>query len=256
MPSPVKADRLVVVAYDDRVMMNKQPTGEETRPKPPDMPGGRLQVLATEHWSLLATRSLTYMESFARAGMFLTVLTGAVVALALFAQVNHETFVVAAILILSIVVFVGLVTMGRIGALNIENVHWVAGMNRLRHAYLEMYPDLEPYFIVGTHDDMRGIMLTMDLPTEARGGTLRRVAAGLVTLPAMLSIIVGVVAGVLGALVAGWFGAPTLAAIAVAATIFLVMNIVLAFMGTRAFFAFVGRMPARFPSPSEPSAAR
>jgi hypothetical protein len=258
MPFPAKADLLVVVAYDDRVMVNEQPTGEETRPKPPDSPGGRLQVLATEHWSLLATRSLTYLESFTRASMFLTVLTGAVVALALFAQVDHfhETFVVAAILILSVVVFVGLVTMSRIGALNIENVHWVAGMNRLRHAYLEMYPDLEPYFIAGTHDDMRGVMLTMDLPTEARGGLLRRVAAGLSSLPAMLSIIVGVVAGVLGALVAGLFGAPTLVAIAVAATIPLVMNTVLAFMGTRAFFAYVGRMPARFPSPSEPSAAR
>jgi ABC-type transporter Mla maintaining outer membrane lipid asymmetry permease subunit MlaE len=239
-------------------MMNQPPTGEETRPKPPDIPGGRLQVLATEHWSLLATRSLTYMESFTRASMFLTVLTGAVVALALFAQVDHfhETFVVAAILILSVVVFVGLVTMGRIAALNIENVHWVAGMNRLRHAYVEMYPDLEPYFIAGTHDDMRGILLTMDLPADAGGGALSRVAAGLLTLPAMLSIIVGVVAGVLGALVAGSFGAPTLAGIAVAAAIFLVLNIVLALSFTRAFFVYVGRMPARFPSPSKPPAAR
>ena len=239
-------------------MTNEPSAQQETRPNPPDPSAGRLQVLATEHWSLLATRSLTYMESFTRASMFLTVLTGAVVALALFAQVDHfhETFVVAAILILSVVVFVGLVTMGRIGALNIENVHWVAGMNRLRHAYLEMYPDLEPYFVTGTHDDMRGVMLTMDLPAEARGGILSRVAAGLASLPAMLSIIVGVVAGVLGALVAGIFGAPTLVAIAVAATIPLVMNTVLAFMGTRAFFAYVGRMPARFPSPSEPPAAR
>jgi len=239
-------------------MTNGPSAQQETRPNPPDASAGRLQVLATEHWSLLATRSLTYMESFTRASMFLTVLTGAVVALALFAQVDHfhETFVVAAILVLSVVVFVGLVTMGRIGALNIENVHWVAGMNRLRHAYLEMYPDLEPYFIAGTHDDMRGVMLTMDLPTEARGGALRRAAAGLLTLPAMLSIIVGVVAGVLGALVAGLVGAPTLVAIAVAATIPLVMNVVLAFMGTRAFFAYVRRMPARFPSPSKPPASR
>ena len=248
----------MALAYDDRVMTNEPSAQQDTRPNPPDASAGRLQVLATEHWSLLATRSLTYMESFTRASMFLTVLTGAVVALALFAQVDHfhETFVVAAILILSVVVFVGLVTMGRIGALNIENVHWVAGMNRLRHAYLEMYPDLEPYFIAGTHDDMRGVMLTMDLATEARGGLLSRVTAGLTSLPAMLSIIVGVVAGVLGALVAGLFGAPTLLAIAVAATIPLVMNAVLAFMGTRAFFAYVERMPARFPSPSKPPATR
>src|ERR1700737_1125852 len=126
----------MALAYDDRVMTNEPSAQQETRPNPPDASSGRLQVLATEPWSLLATRSPTFMESFPRASMFLTVLTGAVVALALFAQVDHfhETFVVAAILILSVVVFVGLVTMGRIGALKIENIHSVAGMNRLRHA--------------------------------------------------------------------------------------------------------------------------
>jgi len=45
-----------------------------------------LQVLATEHWGLLATRSLAWNESFTRAGMFLTTLSGAIVALALIAQ--------------------------------------------------------------------------------------------------------------------------------------------------------------------------
>ena len=39
----------------------------------------RIQILASEHWSLLATRNLSWNESFSRATMFLTVLTGAVV---------------------------------------------------------------------------------------------------------------------------------------------------------------------------------
>ena len=42
----------------------------------------RLQILSTEHWSLLASRSLAWNESFSRAGMFLTTLTGSIVALA------------------------------------------------------------------------------------------------------------------------------------------------------------------------------
>jgi hypothetical protein len=37
---------------------------------PPSRPesgdAGKLQILATEHWSLLATRSLTYTESLSR----------------------------------------------------------------------------------------------------------------------------------------------------------------------------------------------
>jgi hypothetical protein len=38
-----------------------------------------MQVLTTEHWSLLATRSQGFNEAFARAGLFLTILTGSVV---------------------------------------------------------------------------------------------------------------------------------------------------------------------------------
>ena len=68
--------------------------GPEPAPTPPSDPvpdtsdGGtpialQLQVLSTEHWSLLASRSLAWNESFARAGMFLSALSGAIVALAL-----------------------------------------------------------------------------------------------------------------------------------------------------------------------------
>ena len=43
----------------------------------------RMQILATEHWSLLATRSITYGAIYSRATIFLTVASAAVVALAL-----------------------------------------------------------------------------------------------------------------------------------------------------------------------------
>jgi hypothetical protein len=46
----------------------------------------RLQVLATEHWSLLATRTMLWNESFSRTGMFLTVVSASVVGLALVGQ--------------------------------------------------------------------------------------------------------------------------------------------------------------------------
>ncbi|HLB78229.1 MAG TPA: hypothetical protein VJO72_14460, partial [Candidatus Dormibacteraeota bacterium] len=50
---------------------------------------GKLQILATEHWSLLATRSLTYTESLNRVTIFLAILSGAMIALALVAQVDR-----------------------------------------------------------------------------------------------------------------------------------------------------------------------
>ena len=71
--------------------------------------GARIQILATEHWSLLATRSLTYTESFSRVSMFFSVLSGAVISLALIAQAGRfgQVFLIAAILLLSTVLFVG-----------------------------------------------------------------------------------------------------------------------------------------------------
>ena len=50
----------------------------EGMPTPADsMPARRAQFLATEHWSLLATRSLSWNESFSRSSMFLTSLSTA-----------------------------------------------------------------------------------------------------------------------------------------------------------------------------------
>src|SRR5580765_7476200 len=104
---------------------------------------GKLQILATEHWSLLATRSLTYTESLGRVSMFLGILSGAVIALALVAQADRfgMTFILIAILTLSVVLFSGVATIARLMSLNRDDFRWVLGMNRLRHAYLELHPE-------------------------------------------------------------------------------------------------------------------
>src|SRR5437879_12707843 len=73
-----------------------------------------MQSLSTEYWSLLATRSLGYTEFFGRANMFFSVLSGAVIALALIAQAGRfETFIVTAMLLLAITFFVGIATIAR-----------------------------------------------------------------------------------------------------------------------------------------------
>ena len=54
---------------------------------PPHLADPRaLTILTTEHWSLLTARSLVYNEAFARGGMFLTFLTGTLVALGFVSQ--------------------------------------------------------------------------------------------------------------------------------------------------------------------------
>src|SRR6202011_5161434 len=119
-------------------------------------PGGRkpggaetLQILATEHWSMLATRALTYNEALSRVTIFLAILSGALIALALVAQADHfgAIFIWIAIPMLALVIFTGLATISRLTVLNGDDYRWVIGMNRLRHAYVDLHPELEQYFI-------------------------------------------------------------------------------------------------------------
>src|SRR3989441_10489319 len=167
----------------------------------------KLQVLATEHWSLLATRSLTYTESLGRINMFLAILSGAVIALALVAQAAHfgRAFISVAVFMLSVVLLVGVFTIARLTSLNGDDFRWVLGMNRLRNAYLELHPELEPHFVTSPYDDLPGALETLgiDISGADRLGSLLH---GLQTLPGMLSLIVASVAGAIGGLIAVGFG--------------------------------------------------
>jgi hypothetical protein len=119
-----------------------------------------LQILATEHWSLLATRSLVYTEAMARTSIFIAALSGAVVALALVAQASEfgDGFVAFALVLLPVVYFLGWVTIVRLSQVNHENARWVQGMNRIRNAYLQIAPELEPYFVTSKYDDNAGVL--------------------------------------------------------------------------------------------------
>lgn len=171
----------------------------------------RVQLLTAEHWSLLATRSLSWNESFARAGMFLTLLTGAVVALALVAQATAfgSAFLTFALLLLPVVFFVGSSTFVRLNEINEEDLMWVRGMNRLRRAYLEIDPGIEQYLVTGWTEDVVGVLRTFGAPGGA-GIQVPSVRANimhaLVTTPAMILIVNGVVAAVLVGLLIAQFG--------------------------------------------------
>ena len=160
----------------------------------------QLQILATEHWSLLATRSLSWTESFSRATMFLTLLSGAIVALALVAQATSFSgpFQTFALLLLPLVIIVGWTTFVRLTEVNNEDAYWVTGMNRLRRAYTELEPDLAPYFITGTTDDAEGMRKTYG----AHGGGIGLHV--LITVPATVAFVNSALFGVLVVVIANW----------------------------------------------------
>jgi hypothetical protein len=209
-------------------------------------------VLSTEHWSLLTTRSLAYSESFSRVEIFLALLTGSIVGLALVAQVDRyqHAFHIAAILLLSVVLFVGLATIGRLAQLNCEDMRCVVGMNRLRRGYLDLHPELEPYFLSASHDDLPGVMHTLNMDMAPGRWRLHDVTHGFQTLPTMLGVIVSVVAGVLAAVIVSALGGSIVLIPVTASVVFVAMALVLGILTRRAFDRFARTCEARFPSDS------
>ena len=182
----------------------------------------RLQILSTEHWSLLASRGLAWNEIFSRAGMFLSTLSGSMVALGLIAGVDGfgDAFFIFALVILPVVLFIGFGTWERMGAANFHDAMTVFGMNRIRGAYLEIAPDLRPYFVMGVHDDPAGIGITMGVPP----GTPPIVHL-LASTPFLVVVINAVLGGAIAAIAIGRFAHPDpivvlLAGLAVALTVF------------------------------------
>ncbi len=179
-------------------------TTHGTTPPSRGEPGGdprEAQFLATEHWSLLATRSLSWNEAFSRTGMFLSTLSAATVALALVgpATAFGPEFVIFALVILATTLFLGLATFVRLTQVNNEDLYWVAGMNRLRSAYVRLVPGIEHEFFAGWTLDSPGISRSFAaIDVISKPSPLHM----LVTTPAVVGIISSAIAGVIAGLVA------------------------------------------------------
>lgn len=220
---------------------------ESPAPTGPETPVAiQLQVLATEHWGLLATRSLAWNESFTRAGMFLSALSGGIVALALIAQATSfgDGFVAFALVILPILLFIGLTTTRRIGGSNSYDAMCVVGMNRIRHRYLQLAPEVAPFLVMPGSDDAASLDL-------AAGRSLGRNLAVeiIVSTPFVLAVINSVIVGVIIAIVGLQLGMSNAAGIAVAILGGMVMIGLQALVAQRAIAGGMRGFKAKFPAP-------
>ncbi len=209
-----------------------------------------LQILTTEHWSLLTARSLAYNEAFTRGGMFLAFLSTSFVALALVSQAMsfQDSFLIIAAIVLAFDVIIGLTTYARIIGANQDDLRALHGMARIRHGYTQIAPIVEPYFTTGTHDDVRGAMLSYGTPARTGIGLI---LYGISTSGGMIglinSLVVGVLAGVLVLLThlpGEWaVGAGVVAAVAAFA---------ITFATTRGYIERHTDLESLFPSPPQP----
>lgn len=194
-----------------------------------------LQILTTEHWSLLAARNLVYTEAMSRASLFIAALSGAIVSLALVAQATDfgRGFVAFALVLLPVVFLLGLSTVARLAQVNAEDATWMRGMNRIRHAYLEIAPELEPYFVTSRYDDDAGILQS----AMATRGPMPR-AQPFIAIPGVVATLDAVVAGAVAGIAAHGLDVGIVGSLAVATTGFLIT--------VACFGAWAGRTIARF----------
>jgi hypothetical protein len=219
---------------------------------PPNLADPRaLQILSTEHWSLLTARSLVYNESFTRGGMFLTVLSASLVALGFVYQGAGAgpDFPMIAIAILALDLFIGVATLGRLIAATTEEITALQATARIRHAYLEMVPSIAPYISTAVHDDIESVLSAYGpSASRERPTVLPVITHGLTTMPGMISVIDATLAGGLAAAVVAALGGDTRLAVLVGVLAAGLAMLALFGVQTRTFTAQGRRFVARFPA--------
>jgi hypothetical protein len=211
-------------------------------------PSVRAQLLATEHWSLLASRSTTQNELLVRIAIFLTLVSASIVSLALVGQATDfdGRFDVFAIVLFAILLLVGTLTLLRVFNGSTEDAAYVIGMNRLRAGYAELDPGIDRYFITSAHDDDRGMN-----QTYAFFGDISAFVQVLASSAMIILVVDTVVSGVLAGLIANAAdGSGVVIAIAAAAagTGYLIAWI---WYTARRIMAQQRRYEALFPHPAE-----
>jgi hypothetical protein len=200
----------------------------------------RAQILSTEHWSLLATRALSWNEAFSRSGMFLSTLSAATVALALAssAMSSSGAFPIFALIVLAVTLFLGTATYVRLLQVNNEDLYWVTGMNILRGEYTKLVPGIERSFVSGHTLDVEGIARTFGAFDVTSNPSPFHM---LITTPAVVGVITSAIAGVMAGLLTVQIGMDHVIAVMVGIAVFLVCVLLAIAYGRRESRRYIDR---------------
>lgn len=171
----------------------------ENRPPEPENSSIRLQILATEHWGLLATRSMTWSEVMSRISIHLTVCSASLVVIALVVRADGygAAFKVLSVGLASAMLVLGTLTSMRVVNASLDDQRMIAGMNRLRAGYVALDPGVEHYFMTSWREGAEGVLATSTL--GLRRSRLNYVVA---STSFFINVVNAIVAGTAVALVA------------------------------------------------------
>src|SRR6516165_6176826 len=153
----------------------------------PDPRPSAVPFVTTEHFTLQGARAATIAESTGRATMFLTSVSGGLVALGLVATASRvgTAFYAFGLALLPTLTLIGLVTFERVLQSGIEDYGYARRIALLRSYYFEKAPELTPY------------LLSVPPPERlhVQGVFPSRRSQGLRTVAGMIGVITAVLAG-------------------------------------------------------------
>jgi hypothetical protein len=150
-----------------------------------------------------------------------------------------------ALVLLPVVYFLGVVTMVRLAQVSWEDARWVQGMNRIRNAYLDMAPELEPYFVTSRYDDDAGVLQSSVAMRVQPPPTQAFVAA-----PGVVAVIDSVVAGAIAGIAGIGLDLGTAAALILGIVFFLISLAAFGVWAMRILARYRTEIDSLFPSPS------
>jgi hypothetical protein len=147
-------------------------------------------IMTTEHYNLQTGRSMTIAEANGRASLFVGAVSSGLVALALVGQLSRlgTAFFVFSLIVLPTLFFMGVITFERVLESGSDDLIYARGINRIRHLYLDYAPQMQPYFILSSHDDST-------LPIEHLGTRHRARWQVFLSMAGMVAMINSVLAG-------------------------------------------------------------
>jgi hypothetical protein len=133
---------------------------QQNNQRPLDLSSQLVSIMTTEHYTLQTARSMTTAETNGRSSLFVGAVSSGLIALTFVGQIAHlgTAFFVFSLVIIPTLLLMGLITFERILQAGSVDVIYARGINRIRHLYLEYAPQMQPYFILSTHDDQEEVL--------------------------------------------------------------------------------------------------
>jgi hypothetical protein len=194
-------------------MSDRDPNNSIEQPDSSPRPAA-VTFVTTEHFTLQGARSQTVAESTGRASMFLSAVSGGLVALGLIATASNAgaAFYAFGLILLPTLAFVGLVTFDRTLQSGIEDHGYTRRIARLRGYYFQYAPELVGYLL--------SVPPTERLRIQGlRGGRWQ----GFLTVAGMVGVVTAVLAGSAAGLLAAVVSGHSLVAALVAGVLIAVV---------------------------------